>query len=80
MKLVDVPDSKSGVGNNVPVRLRPWAFLFAKNICESNLTGSYLSQNQLCPQTFPFSVVIKTTTARGRNENIKIANGSKFFF
>ena len=27
MKLVDVPDSKSGVGNYVPVRPRPSAFL-----------------------------------------------------
>ena len=28
MELVDVPDSKSGVGNYVPVRPRPSAFFF----------------------------------------------------
>ena len=29
MELVDVPDSKSGVGNYVPVRPRPSAFTFS---------------------------------------------------
>ena len=73
-------------------------FICNKTNFESNLAGSYLSQNltfsqlllgtvalgifylqqnKFPPQTFPFSVVIKITTTRGRNENIKITSGSK---
>ena len=31
MELVDVPDSKSGVGNYVPVRPRPSAFFYTRD-------------------------------------------------
>ena len=39
MELVDVPDSKSGVGNYVPVRPRPSAFL-SKHTFKSCFEGA----------------------------------------
>ena len=50
MELVDVPDSKSGVGNYVPVRPRPSAFLFYTRLYYENTKYTELSKfaNLLC--------------------------------
>ena len=68
MKLVDVLDSKSCVGNHVPVRVRPSAnkktskevFLFEKDKEENRYAGSArASRGWSC-----FAIVLKTQRAK----------------
>ena len=75
MELVDVPDSKSGVGNYVPVRPRPSAFLFYTRLYYENTKYTELSKfaNLLCkkmnlPQKTTGSIVQpKTPLTDGLN-------------
>ena len=86
MKLVDVLDSKSCVGNHVPVRLRPSAyfFIFRKDIMESNripvLTSRKMILNHFSRQSghrHIFSYLEKILWSRTGSNSITLSLSKK---